>query len=144
MNENNYNQNVGQGMQYQPNQNVGQGMQYQPNQNVNYVQNPKGGNPIIKVLAIIGGFIIGIIVLAFVIITIVSANSNKLVCKSDDASITIMYNDDEITGYTAKGMTYDLDAQKTYAKQVGVQAYLEEFSTWFKTTTAGSCSVKEK
>ena len=132
MNESNYNQNLG------------QGMTYQQNQNTSYVQQPKRKNPVIKIFAIIGGFVVGIIVLAVVIISIVSANSNKLVCKSNEGNITIMYNDNEITGYTASGMSYDLDQQKSYAKQVGVQAYLDEFSTWFETNTTGSCSVKEK
>ena len=119
-------------------------MPYQQNQNTSYVQQPKRKNPVIKIFAIIGGFVVGIIVLAVVIISIGSANSNKLVCKSNEGNITIMYNDNEITGYTASGMSYDLDQQKSYAKQVGVQAYLDEFSTWFETNTTGSCSVKEK
>lgn len=132
MNESNYNQNLG------------QGMPYQQNQNTSYVQQPKRKNPVIKIFAIIGGFVVGIVVLAVVIISIVSSNSNKLVCKSNEGNITIMYNDNEITGYTASGMSYDLDQQKSYAKKVGVQAYLDEFSTWFETNTTGSCSVKEK
>ena len=104
----------------------------------------KKKNPIVKVLAIIGGVVIGIIVLAYLIISIVSANSNKLICKSNEGNITIMYNDNEIVGYTASGMSYDLDQQKTYAKQIGVKAYLNEFSTWFSTNTTGTCETKEK
>ena len=132
MNENNYNQNLG------------QEMQYQQNQNINYNNQQKHKNSIVKIFAIIGGVVVGIIVLAVVIISIVSANSNKLVCKSNKGNITIMYNDNEITGYTASGMSYDLEQQKSYAKQVGIQAYLDEFSNWFKTNTTGSCSIKEK
>ena len=104
----------------------------------------KKKNPIVKILAIIGGVVIGIIVLAFLIISIVSANSNKLICKSNEGNITIMYNDNEIVGYTANGMSYDLDQQKAYAKQIGVKAYLNEFSTWFSTNTTGTCETKEK
>lgn len=104
----------------------------------------KKKNPIVKILAIIGGVVIGIIVLAFLIISIVSANSNKLICKSNEGNITIMYNDNEIVGYTASGMSYDLDQQKAYAKQIGVKAYLNEFSTWFSTNTTGTCETKEK
>ena len=84
MNESNYNQNLG------------QGMPYQQNQNTRYVQQPKRKNPVIKIFAIIGGFVVGIIVLAVVIISIVSANSNKLVCKSNEGNITIMYNNNVI------------------------------------------------
>ncbi len=101
-------------------------------------------NPIIKILAIIGGFVVGIIVLVIAIISIVSANSNKLVCNSNEGNITIMYNDSEITGYTASEISYDFDQQKSYAKQVGIQNYLAEFSTRFQTNTTGSCSIEEK
>lgn len=104
----------------------------------------KKKNPIVKILAIIGGVVIGIIVLACLIISIVSANSNKLICKSNEGNITIMYNDNDIVGYTANGMSYDLDQQKAYAKQIGVKAYLNEFSTWFSTNTTGTCETKEK
>ena len=95
-------------------------------------------------MAIIGGAIVGIIILAIAIISIVSANSNKLVCKSKEGNITIMYNDNELVGYTATGMGYDFDQQKAYAKQIGVNAYLDEFSTWFSTNTTGTCKTKEK
>jgi hypothetical protein len=132
MNENNYNQNFG------------QEMQYQQNSNINYNNQQKRKNPIVKILAIIGGIFVGIIVLAVVIISIVSANSNKLVCKSNEGNITIMYNDNKITGYTATGISYDLEQQQTYAEQVGIQSYIDEFSTWFQTNTTGSCSIKEK
>ena len=132
MNGNNYNQNLG------------QGMQYQQNPNTNYVQEPKRKSPITKILAVIGGIVVGIIVLSVVIISIVSTTSNKLVCKSNEGNITIMYNDNEITGYTSNGIGYDFDQQKSYAKQVGIQSYIDEFNTWFENNTTGSCTIKEK
>ena len=52
-----------------------------------------------------------------------------------------MYTKKQITGYTAKGITYDLDGQKEYAKKVGVDAYIEEFSEWFKNNTTGTCKT---
>ena len=55
-----------------------------------------------------------------------------------------MYNDKEIVGYTATGMSYDLDEQKAYAKRIGVDAYINEFSTWFSTNTTGTCEKQEK
>ena len=124
-------------------QNYNQNIQPQNAINDN-MSSQKKKNPIVKILAIIGGVVIGIIVLAFLIISIVSANSNKLICKSNEGNITIMYNDNEIVGYTANGMSYDLDQQKAYAKQIGVKAYLNEFSTWFSTNTTGTCETKEK
>lgn len=95
-----------------------------------------------KALMIIGGIVVGIIGLFVIIFAITSASSDKLVCKSNEGNITIMYNDKTITGYTAKGMSYDLNQQKKYAEQIGIKAYIEEFSNWFKTNTTGSCFVK--
>ena len=51
-----------------------------------------------------------------------------------------MYNDKTISGYTANGLSYDLDGQKKYAEEIGIDAYIEEFSTMFSNKTAGSCS----
>lgn len=129
------------------NNSLNQGMQ----QNINYNQSMYNQQPIkqkrnkvVTILAIIGGFVVGIIVLAIVIISIVSASSEKLICKSDEGNITIMYNDKTITGYTAVGISYDLDGQKKYAEQVGTDAYMQEFSTWFRNNTSGTCTFKGK
>ncbi len=81
-----------------------------------------------------------IVLLAFIIIAFVSMTSKKLVCKSNEGNITIMYNDKKIKGYTASGFTYDLDGQQKYAEQVGIDAYLDEFSSWFSSNTTGSCT----
>lgn len=85
-------------------------------------------------------FVVVVIALVALIFGLVSANSNKLVCKSNEGNITIMYNDKEITGYTTKGMSYDLDGQKEYANQIGIEKYLDEFMVWFSTNTTGSCT----
>lgn len=95
-----------------------------------------------KALMIIGGIVVGVIILFVVIFAIISATSEKLVCKSNEGNITIMYNDKTITGYTANGVSYDLDGQKDYAEKIGTKAYVEEFSNWFENNTSGSCSVK--
>ncbi len=73
---------------------------------------------------------------------VTSLTSKKLVCKSSEGNITIMYNDKTIKGYTANGLSYDLDGQKKYAEQVGIDAYIKEFANWFKTNTTGSCEAK--
>ena len=93
-----------------------------------------------KALMVIGGIVVGIVVLDVIIFSIVSATSKKMVCKSNEGNITIMYNDKTITGYTTNSMSYDLDQQKKYAEQVGIDAYLDEFSNWFSSNTTGSCS----
>lgn len=98
-------------------------------------------NKLVKILAIIGGLVVGIIVLIIAIFLIISANSEKLVCKSDEGNITIMYNEKGITGYTSSGFSYDLDGQKEYAKLVGIDAYITEFDAWFKSNTSGYCTI---
>lgn len=128
------------------NQNPMQEAQYQQNLNASYAQEPKHKSPIMKVLAMLGSVavgIVGVIVLVFAVISVVSANSNKLVCKSNEGNITIVY-DDEIVGYIAEGMSYDYDQQKSIAEQIGIQSYLDEFKTWFETNTTGSCLIEEK
>jgi hypothetical protein len=109
------------------------------NQNVK-----KSKNTIIIALAIIGGFIVVIIILLVAIISIVSSNSNKLVCKSNEGNITIMYDDSTINGYVATGITYDFDQQKEVANQLGIDSYISQFTTWFETNTTGTCTIEEK
>ncbi len=104
----------------------------------------KGNNIVVKVLAIIGGVVVGIVVLIIAIFSLVSAKSNKLICKSNEGNITIMYNDSTINGYTASNISYDLDGQKKIAKQIGIESYISQFKTWFETNTTGTCTVKEK
>lgn len=93
-----------------------------------------------KTLMIIGCFFVGIIILVIIVFSVISATSKKMVCKSDEGNITIMYNDKTLTGYTTNGISYDYDGQKEYANQVGVDAYLTEFATWFSNNTTGTCS----
>lgn len=92
-----------------------------------------------KILMIIGGITVATVVLAVTIFFFVSKTSEKLVCKSKEGNITIMYNDNTITGYTAVGITYDLDGQKEIAKQIGVEEYMNQFKAWFSENTTGTC-----
>lgn len=101
-------------------------------------------NKLIKILAIIGGIVVGLIILFIVIFAITSANSEKLVCKSSEGNITIMYNEKGIIGYTASGMGYDLDGQKEVAKKIGINNYIKEFNNWFTLNTSGSCTIDGK
>ena len=115
---------------------------YQPlPQNTNQVEKKKGSHKILKLLL---GLIIFAIVGGAIIFFIVYSASNKLVCKSNQGNITIMYNKDGLTGYTISGMSYDFEEQKKYAKQIGVDAYTKEFSEWFSTNTTGSCTINGK
>jgi len=92
-----------------------------------------------KILMIVGGITLGIIALVVVIFMVMSINSKKLVCKSNKGNITLMYNDKTIKGYVANGITYNLDEQKLIAEQIGVENYIEEFSSWFSNNTDGTC-----
>ena len=97
-----------------------------------------------KVLMIIGGIVVVIVILVIIVFFFFSMTSNKLVCECDEGTnITIMYNDKTITGYTAKGISYDLDGQKEYAESIGMDAYLDEFSTYYSSNTSGSCTRDE-
>lgn len=96
------------------------------------------------VLMVIGGVVVVVGVLLFVIFTCVSSSSNKLVCESKEGDITLMYNDKEIVGYSASNITYDLDQQQDYAKEVGIDSYMDEFSTWFESNTSGTCTKEER
>lgn len=92
-----------------------------------------------KVLTIIGGIVLFIIIFCVIIFEIISMTSEKLVCKSNEGNITIMYNSDTITGYKSVNITYDLDGQKEIAKQIGIEEYIKEFKEWFSSNTTGSC-----
>lgn len=104
----------------------------------------KSKNIIVKILAIIGGIVVFFIIFIIIMISITSATSDKLVCKSSEGNITIMYNDSKINGYKSNGITYDLDQQNTIANQIGIESYISEFTTWFETNTSGSCTVEKK
>ncbi len=93
-----------------------------------------------KVLTVIGGLFLGLVIVVAIILIVTSLTSKKLVCKSNEGNITIMYNDKTITGYTAKGITYDMDGQKQIAEQIGIESYITQFESWFKTNTTGSCT----
>ena len=99
----------------------------------------RGGVHMKKTLMIIGGAVVGIFILAAIIFYVVAANSEKLVCKSDEGNITIYYNEKSVTGYKSNGISYDLDAQKEVANQIGIDQYIEEFTEFFRTNTTGSC-----
>ena len=95
-----------------------------------------------KVLMIIGGIVLGVVVIVSALYIYTYMSSDKLVCKSKEGNITIMYKDDKLTGYTAKGISYDFDNQKAYAKKMGGAPYAAEFANWFEDNTSGTCEFK--
>lgn len=66
-------------------------------------------------------------------------SSDKFVCKSDEGSITLMYKDETLKGYTANGINYDMDVAKNSIKIVGMKEYLRQFKEWFESNTTGTC-----
>ena len=89
---------------------------------------------------IIGGITVGVVAIIAILFLVTSLTSDKLVCKSKEGNITLMYNDETITGYTASNITYDLDGQKAISEKIGIDSYIEQFSTWFEENTSGTCS----
>ncbi len=91
-----------------------------------------------KVLLIILGivvFIVGIFVITYV-------SSKKLVCKSNEGDITLMYNDKKIKGYVANNIKYDMDGQNKIFNEIGMDEYLKQFIDWFESETSGKCEYK--
>ncbi len=93
-----------------------------------------------KTLSIVGCLTIGIIILVIAIFIVTTAKTKKMVCKSNEGNITIRYDDKKLVGYSTKGFSYNYKEQKKYADQIGVDAYLTEFSTWFSNNTTGTCT----
>ena len=97
-----------------------------------------------KKLIIIGGIVVIVIVIVIIIFAVINMTSKKLVCKSDNNSLTIMYNDDTLTGYTAKGISYDLEGQKKSAEAMGVKAYLNWFADLYRINNYNAtCTFEE-
>ena len=152
LNQNNYNIQYNNGIpnnQSVNNQNFNnsfnQGMQ--SNMNINQQQNKSKRNIILIIVGVIGFGIVGVIGFIFLITSIiknVANNSDKLVCNSNVGKITIMYNEKTINGYIADGISYNLDEQKKYAEQIGTDAYVQEFTNWFRTNTGGTCTIENK
>ena len=98
-----------------------------------------------KRLLIIGGIVLAIAIALVIVFSKKSAtsksnSSTKMVCKSNEGSITITYNDKEITNYKAVGIFFDFKEQKEYAQQIGLDKFLTEYAEWFKNNTTGTCS----
>lgn len=93
-----------------------------------------------KILMIIGGIVVGLIILGGIIFFTIYVKSDKIICSSSNGNITILYNEDELSGFTTSGnLTFDFDTQNAYAKTIGTDSYIEEFKTWFSENTDGTC-----
>ena len=141
---NNQNQNPTPGADVNNNQNFDPmtGQPLNNNSNLQNVVPPKKSNTK-KIIFIIVGIAVGFLLLGALIFFIVLGFSDKLVCKSQYGTITIMYDDKTIVGYTATGiLTYDLDAQKAYAEQIGIDNYINQLTYNFNRDFGGKCERK--
>ena len=89
-------------------------------------------------------FILLLIVALAAIFAIIFFSSDKYICMSSEGDITILYRDGKITGYTSKNINYNLKQQQAVAEKIGIEAYFEEFKTWFETNTSGTCEYEKK
>lgn len=74
---------------------------------------------------------------------VVTPEEYKLVCEAKEGDITLTFTDDEITGYDARDITYDMDKQAELFKQYGKTVYMDTFNQWFEDNTSGSCIMKD-
>jgi len=92
-----------------------------------------------KIFLVIAAFIV-LAVVIMVIFTLFNKDTTKeLVCKSNNGNITLYYDNNRISGYTANGYTYDLLSESEHAMEIGIEKYMQEFSTIFINNTAGTC-----
>lgn len=85
-----------------------------------------------------------IMILFIIILGIMSYNQNKLpidkmVCKSSTGNITLTFTVEELLEYDSDKIDYDFKEQKKYAEEIGIDAYLDEYSNWFSNNTDGKC-----
>ena len=85
-----------------------------------------------------------IILLAIIILGIISYYQNKMpidkmVCKSSTGNITLTFTVEELLEYESNKIDYNFKEQKKYAEEIGIDAYLDEYSNWFSNNTDGQC-----
>ena len=95
-----------------------------------------------KKLLLIG--LVIFIVAIFGIIMFVSSNSNKLICKSSKGKLTIMYDEERVTGYTTAGFEFDMDYSNDLIEEIGLDEFLTSFEEMFEQKYDGTCEIKEK
>ena len=96
-----------------------------------------------KTLMIIGGVVLGLVIIGGAIFLYLTTTSKKLVCKSKEGNVTILYNNKKITGYTTTGsMTFDIDNQNAYVDKNGIEAYLKQYTNSYANNTTGFCVKK--
>lgn len=80
-----------------------------------------------------------LIIVSVILFLGLSNKHKKLVCKASEGEVTIIYNKNRIIDYKAKGINYDLETQKEFAKEVGIKEYIKLYKTFFQSNTSGTC-----
>lgn len=107
---------------------------YQSGPRVYAVEKPKVNIPVVVILSVIV-----LIVAGYFVYTFLDTATKEMICESNVGNITIKYNKTTVIGYKSNKITYNLYDQRTYADEVGITQYLDEFETWFKENTQGTC-----
>ena len=103
----------------------------------------------------LGAFIVVACVLAFVVIKASKEVQKTLVCKNSTGTLTIEYNEKEVTNYkiTGTGVSFNMSEANTeirgeknkdgkYSGGVGIDAYIDSFSSDFINKQHGACQVR--
>lgn len=73
------------------------------------------------------------------------ANGDYLECVSDSGRVTLGFSDDQMISYSAFGYDFDYDTEKIKVKNIGKDAYIEDFNKSFVSNTVnGHCTYKDK
>ena len=89
-----------------------------------YQEPNKKKSPIVKI--ILGVVLLVVVVLAILLVKIF-VFSKELSCTSDDGTIVLKYDDEELLGYAAEGFTFDLDKANESVEVYGIDQFLEMF-----------------
>ena len=94
---------------------------------------------------LVGCGIVILAVIAMVVMVLVSdGNKGKqLVCQSNNGNITLYYNSETVNGYTSNGYSFDLLSEQSRAEQMGVDAYIKEYSGFFAANNNGTCTIQK-
>ncbi len=110
----------------------------------NEVKEKKKTNSIVKILAIIGGVFVAIIAMIFIAFAVIKSSSNRIECTSKGKSLTVYFNNETITGYSAKNVNFNIDTAKNTVSSSGIDNYVKTLQTWYETYVGGKCTITRK
>ena len=101
---------------------------------------------IIVVLVVVVLPVIAVIVFVGAIFSSVSSvieenTTGRLECTFAAGYLNINYNENEILGYSSKGMTFNLDSARSEANKVGINAYIRSEADEIESSYLGKCKI---